>query len=264
MPQPPRVYKTPAVVLRHRKIGDTDMVLTLYSANLGKTEAVAKGVRKARSRMAGHVEPLMHATFMLAKGKTLDVVTQVETIEAFAGLRDDLERLSRAVYACELLDRFTEPHAENFPLYKLLIDTLRRIETRDDPDTPVRYYEMALLSEAGYRPELEQCVACRERLRAVTNYWSASAGGVVCGNCRVDESAVRSISANAVKLLRLLLHGRFNDVAAVKIDADLAVELERSLSEYLRWVLERDIRSAAFVETVRKRRLPRAPVVTRD
>ena len=264
MPQPPRVYKTPAVVLRHRKIGDTDMVLTLYTANLGKTEAVAKGVRKARSRMAGHVEPLMHATFLLAKGKTLDIVTQVETIEAFAGLRDDLDRLSRAVYACELLDRFTEPHAENFALYKLLIDTLRRIETRDDYDTPIRYYEMALLAEAGYRPELEECVACRERLRAVTNYWSAAAGGVVCANCRVDESAVRPISANAVKLLRLLLHGRFNDVATVKIDLDLSVELERSLSEYLRWVLERDIRSAAFVATVRKRRAPRAVAVARD
>ena len=149
MPQPPRVYKTPAIVLRHRKIGDTDMVLTLYTANIGKTEAVAKGVRKAKSRMAGHVEPLMHATFMLAKGKTLDVVTQVATIESFAGLRDDLDRLSRAVYACELLDRFTELHAENFALYKLLIDTLRRIETREDCGTPMREYEMALLVEAG-------------------------------------------------------------------------------------------------------------------
>ena len=89
MPQAPRVYKTPAIVLRQRKLGDTDKILTLYTANLGKLEAVVKGVRKTRSRLAGHVEPLTQATFMLAKGKSLDIVTQVETIESFQPLRDD-------------------------------------------------------------------------------------------------------------------------------------------------------------------------------
>src|SRR5437773_247463 len=78
-----RVYKPPAIVLRQRKLGDADKILTLYTANLGKIEAVAKGVRKTRSRLAGHVEPLTQATFMLAKGKSLDIVTQVETIESF-------------------------------------------------------------------------------------------------------------------------------------------------------------------------------------
>jgi DNA repair protein RecO (recombination protein O) len=258
MPQPPRVYKTPAVVLRQRRLGDVDKILTLYSANLGKVEAVAKGVRKAKSRLAGHVEPLTQATFMFARGKTLDVVTQVETIESFQGIRDDLERLAYALYACELLDRFTEPHAENFGLYRLLLDTLRRIEQRDDAAAPLRYYEMALLDEMGYRPELEECVACRSKLEAVTNYWTAAGGGVVCPACRRDESAVRPISPNAIKLLRLMLHGRWSDMSRVTIDPDLAVELERALGEYVRWVLERDVRSAAFIDEVRRRPRVRA------
>jgi DNA repair protein RecO (recombination protein O) len=257
MPQPPRVYKTPAIVLRHRNLGDADKIITLYTANLGKLDAVVKGARKTKSRLAGHAEPLAHATFMLAKGRSLDVVTQVETTEPFASLRDDLERMSRAIYVCELLDKFTEPHAENFGLYRLLLDTLRRIGSRDDVDTPVRYYEMTLLREMGYTPELDACVACRSKLSPETNYWSAGAGGVVCPNCRRDESAVRPISANAIKLLRLLLHGRFADVARVNVAPDLGVELERALGEYVRWVLERDVRSAAFVDTVR-RRAPRA------
>jgi DNA repair protein RecO (recombination protein O) len=264
VPQPPRVYKTPAIVLRNRRLGDTDKILTLYTANLGKVDAVVKGVRKTKSRMAGHVEPLTHATFMLAKGKSLDIVTQVETTESFAPLRDDLERMSRAIYACELLDKFTEPHAENFGLYRLLLDTLRRIGSADptgsgdDLDTPVRYYEMTLLHEMGYTPELDVCVACRVKLDPGTNYWSAGAGGVVGPECRREESAVRPISANAVKLLRLLLHGRFSDVARVNVDPELGVELERALGEYVRWVLERDVRSAAFIDAVRKRRAPRA------
>ncbi|MEX0749178.1 MAG: DNA repair protein RecO [Dehalococcoidia bacterium] len=263
MPQPPRVYKTPAIVLRQRRLGDADKILTLYTASLGQIDAVAKGVRKAKSRLAGHVEPLTQATFMLAKGKSLDIVTQVETIEAFQPLRDDLDRLSRAFYASELLDKFTEPHAENFGLYRLLLDTLRRLASEPDVDTPLRFYEMSLLFDAGYTPELEECVVCRERLQPVTNYWTAGGGGVVCQNCRSDEAAVRPISANAVKLLRLLLHGRYQDVTRVTIQGELASELERALGEYVRWVLERDIRSAAFIDTVRRRRAPRVPVAGR-
>ena len=154
MPQMPRVYSTLAIVLRQRRLGDADKILTLYTANFGKVDAVAKGVRKTRSRTAGHVEPLTQATFQLAKGKTLEVVTQVETIESFQVLRDDLERMSRALYVCELLDKFTETHEANFELYRLLLDTLRRLSTRDDIDMAVRFYEMALLDATGYRPEL--------------------------------------------------------------------------------------------------------------
>ena len=256
MPRP-RVYSTPAIVLRQRKLGDADKILTLYSASKGKLEAVAKGVRRSRSKLAGHVEPLSHANFQLAQGKSLDIVTQCETIESFADLRDDLDRMSRALYACELLDRFTEPREEHFDLYRLLLDTLRRIAARDDIDTPVRYMEMQLLHALGYRPELDECVTCRERLQPVTNYWTAGGGGVVCPRCRREEAAVRPISANAVKLLRLLLHASWNDVSRITIDASLALELERALIEYVRWVLERDVRSAAFIDTLRRPRLAR-------
>jgi DNA repair protein RecO (recombination protein O) len=258
MPQPPRVYKTAAIVLRHRKLGDADQVVTLYTANLGKLDAVAKGARKSKSRLAGHIQPLTQATFLLAQGKSLDIITQADTTESFQSLRDDLERLSRGLYACELLDKFTEPHADNFGLYRLLLDTLRRIAASADFDVPVRFYEMALLAEMGYAPELDECVACRAKLAPLVNYWTVSGGGVACPNCRVGESAVRPISANGIKLMRLMLHGRWPDVARVAVDGDLALELERSLGEYVRWVLERDVRSAAFIDTLRRRRPARA------
>jgi DNA repair protein RecO (recombination protein O) len=251
MPRP-RVFSTPAIVLRQRKLGDADKILTLYTANRGKLDAVAKGVRRSRSKLAGHVEPLAHASFQLAKGKNLDIVTQAESIEPFAEIRDDLDRMSRALYVCELLDRFTEPHEDNFNLYRLLIDTLRRIATRPDLDTPVRFFEMRLLDALGYRPELEECVTCRQRLRAITNYWTAGGGGVVCPGCRRDEATVRPISVNAVKVLRLFVHGTWSDAARVDIDPTLAMELERAMLEYIRWVLERDVRSAAFIDAARR------------
>ena len=89
MPRP-RVYKTQAVVLRQRKLGEADKIVTLFSPSRGKIDAVAKGVRRTKSRMSGHVEPLTFGPYLLAEGRDLDIITQAETVEAFGALRADL------------------------------------------------------------------------------------------------------------------------------------------------------------------------------
>src|SRR5581483_2273902 len=103
----PRVYRTEAIVLHHRELGEADKVLTLYSPDLGKFDAIAKGVRRPTSRKSGHLEELSHSTLLLAHGRTLEVVTQCELLESFAGLREDLSRLGAAVYLAELVERFS-------------------------------------------------------------------------------------------------------------------------------------------------------------
>ena len=111
MPRP-RVYKTEAIVLRHDPLGDTDKILTLYTPYLGKLRAVAKGVRRPTSKLAGHVEPLTRSAMMIARGRNLDIVTQSHTIDSFVSLRDDLVRTTQAIYSTELLELFT---VENDP-----------------------------------------------------------------------------------------------------------------------------------------------------
>ncbi|OGO50137.1 MAG: DNA repair protein RecO [Chloroflexi bacterium RBG_16_68_14] len=256
MPRPPRVYKTPAIVLRQRRLGDADKIVTLYTANHGKLDAVAKGVRRVKSRLAGHVEPLNHGSFLLAHGRNLDIITQAQTIESFQPLRNDLDRLSRALYAAELLDRSTEERAENFALYRLLLDTLRRLAQRDDLDLVLRFFEMSLLGQLGYRPELGQCVVCGRPLEAEENAWAPGASGVVCPRCQPGETALRPLSLNAFKLLRLLQGGRFQEVARVRIAPELGSELERHLRDAIHHALDRDVRSAAFLDMVRRK--PRA------
>jgi DNA repair protein RecO (recombination protein O) len=252
MPQPPRVYKTPAVVLRQRRLGDADKIITLYSASYGKLDAVAKGVRRVKSRLAGHVEPLNHASYLLARGRNLDIITQAQTIETFQPLRDDLDRLSRALYAAELVDRATEERSENFELYRLLLDTMHRLSHRDDQDIILRFFEMSLLSQLGYRPEVRQCVVCGRKLEAERNGWAPGAGGVVCPRCRPDEIHVTSLSVNALKVLRLLQAGDFREVARLRISAELGGEMERHLRNAVHYALDRDVRSAAFLDAVRK------------
>ena len=258
MPKPPRVYSSPAIVLRQRKLGDADKIVTLYTANFGKVDAVAKGVRRLTSRLAGSVEPLSHGSFMLAHGRSLDIITQAQPIETFQPLRDDLGRLSHALYAAELIDRATEERSENFALYRLLLDTLRRLAQNYDQDVVLRFFEMSLLGELGYRPELLQCVICHDPSKDECRYISPSAGGIVCSDCRPPEIVLHGITPHALQVLRVLQFGSFRQVEELQPDAQLGEELERHLRDAFHYALERDVRSASFLDLVRRRFRPTA------
>jgi DNA repair protein RecO (recombination protein O) len=249
---PPRVYKTEAIVLRQRKLGEADKIVTLFTPNYGKLEAVAKGVRRPKSRLAGHLEVLTYTSAMLAQGRNLDVVTQAQAIESFAPLREDLDRLSRALYAAELVDRFSPEGAESFHIFQLLLTTLRRLAAGASADVALRYFEMQLLNLAGFQPQLHNCLGCRRPLMPVSNYFSPAAGGVLCPSCGSGTVSSRPLSVSALKVMRLLQSGGFGGVLRVKIGSALAREIEFHLRAYVIHVLERDVRSAAFIDRLRR------------
>jgi len=156
-----RSFRVDAVVLRHSDYGEADRLLTLYTRQLGKTRAIAKGARKIASRKAGHIEPFTHVRLQLAKGRDTLIVTQADTVDAYLSLRDDLILTSQASYVLELLDRFTyEDETENSAIFRLLTDTLTRLASNFDPWLVIRYYEIRLLDHLGFRPQLFECANC--------------------------------------------------------------------------------------------------------
>ncbi|KXK11387.1 MAG: DNA repair protein RecO [Chloroflexi bacterium OLB14] len=160
-----RSFRASAVVLRHADWGEADRVLTLYTREQGIVRALAKGARKVTSRKAGHLQPFTHITIQLAKGRDLLIVTQVETINAFLPLHDDLNKTSYAAYVVELLLRFSvEDEGGNPSIFKLLTDTLERIEKDSDSWLAIRYYEMRLLDAVGFRPHLFECANCSREI----------------------------------------------------------------------------------------------------
>lgn len=260
----PRVYKTEGIVLRHRKLGEADKVLTIYTPRLGKLEAVAKGVRRPTSRLAGHVEVLTRTSLLLAHGRTLDVVTQAQELESSRPLWEDLERLGWAAYAAELVDRCTPERQEHEAVYRLLLETLRRLRERDDLDLVLRYFEVQLLALLGYRPHLDACVSCGEPLRPLpepgapgaTNYYSPSAGGATCPECGRRETAASPLSVNGLKVLRLFQRSGFQEAARVRLTPELGRELERHLRSSIRFILERDVRATEFLDRLRRGTAP--------
>jgi DNA repair protein RecO (recombination protein O) len=250
MPKP-HVYKTQAIVLRQRKLGEADKIVTLYTSHGGKVDAVAKGVRRTKSRLAGHLEPLTLGAYLIAEGRDLDIVTQAETVQAYPHLRDDLERLTRGLYCAELVDRLTPDRSEGNPIYRLLEQTLTFLNAAPDFEVAVRRFELHLLEELGYRPALAACATCYKPLQPQANYWSVSGGGAICPDCADASLHLAPLSLNALKVLRLLERGSFEEGARVRLSGELGTELESCLTNYVRYVMEREVRSTRFVQTLR-------------
>lgn len=258
----PRLYKTEAIVLRGRRLGEADRILTLYTPAFGKIDAKAKGVRKTTSRMSGHLQPFTRCMLALAQGHVSDVVTGCETLESFQPLREDLDRLSRAVYACELIDRMVPEHVPGYPTYRLLLDTLRRLQKDADTDGALRFFEMRLMDQSGFRPRLDTCVGCGQALQPEQNFFAPQAGGAVCRSCVPGLAGPRVLSLNGLKVLRLLQRGAYNDIARLRMPPELAEEVERHLRSYIVTVLERDVNSAAFIEKLRRDGYRNQPIET--
>ncbi len=247
-----RLYRTQAIVLRRSDFGEADRLLTLYTPELGKFKAIAKGVRKPTSRKAGHNELFTHSQLLIAKGRTLDIVTQAETIEAFPSLREDLWRTTHAYYAAELLDRFTEEGIENRPLFDLLLATLGWLSEERDLDLVTRFYELRLLALVGYRPQLFQCVGCHTQIESATCLFSSTEGGILCSRCGEGQPQAQEMPLNALKALRFMQTNDYRLCRRLRLGRALHGELEDIMQRYITYLLERKLKSVEFLRRLRR------------
>jgi len=248
----PRTYQTEAIVIKKTKLGEADRILTLYTPHLGKIQAKARGVRRPKSKLAGHLELLTHSLVSLARGRNLDVIIGSQTINSFLKLKSDLWLTSCALYITELINQFTADNVENYPLFELLRETLEQLSQMGNKELALRYFELHLLDQVGYRPQLRQCVSCQQPLEPVVNCFCPSSGGMLCPGCSPGQPPSYPLSVNAQKVLRLLQNSDFSTVSRLKIDAQLSQELERVMSGYLKYLLEREVKSAAWLDRLKE------------
>jgi DNA repair protein RecO (recombination protein O) len=244
-----RVYRTEAVIIRRSDFGEADRLLTLLTPQ-GKRRVVAKGARKTTSRLAGHIELFTHTSLLLAVGRNLDIVTQSMILHSFDTLRGDLRRIGAAYYAAELIDRLTEEEDENRPAFELLVATLAALDISRNVDLALRFYELHLLGYSGYRPHLYHCAACQEALTEEANRFSPASGGVLCPRCAAGDRATMPMSLGAFKLLRFLQAQPLEAIDRLNISSAVREEAEQLLRAYIRRILERDLKSVAFLEEV--------------
>ncbi|HLO31430.1 MAG TPA: DNA repair protein RecO [Anaerolineales bacterium] len=248
-----RSFRVDAVVLRHSDYGEADRLLTLYTRQLGKTRALAKGARKIASRKAGHIEPFTYVKLQLAKGRDMLILTQADTVEAYQPLREDLILTSHASYVLELLDRFTyQDETENSAIFRLLTDTLARLASKANPWTVVRYYEMRLLDHLGFRPQLFECANCRREILPEDQFFSFSAGGVICPRCGQGLRNVKPISVETLKYLRHFQRSSYPDAARAHPSPEVQNESESLMQGYFTYLLERELNTPGFLKSIKE------------
>jgi DNA repair protein RecO (recombination protein O) len=247
-----RLYRTEAIILRRSDFGEADRLLTLFTPRYGKRRVIAKGVRKTTSRRAGHVELFNRVDVQLATGRNLDIVTDAQIIDAFKDLHEALPRLSHAYYVAELVDKLTVEEEENWPVYKLLVDTFTALNSSGVLDLVARHFELHLLNLVGYRPYLFQCAICQEQLTEEADRWSPGGGGMLCPRCAAREPHALPISLPAFKALRYLQR---EPIAATedlqRLSEPLRREIEHVLRATVRPILERELKSVEFLDAVR-------------
>jgi DNA repair protein RecO (recombination protein O) len=246
-----RAFRTEAIILKRRDMGEADRLLTLLTPRHGKLDVIAKGARKPTSQKTGHVELFTRADMLIHAGREIGVAVQAEMVEPYLGLRENLKRSAYANYAAELLDRFTAHAEEDYTaLFSLLDDTLKRLADDDDPRLAVRYYEIRMLDLLGFRPELLECVIGRDPIMPEDQFFSHVQGGVVCPQHAHLSKGAFPISMVALKLMRHMQRSGYKQVKSLKVSPQLHVEVERVMLGYITHILERKLQSVEFLRLI--------------
>ena len=248
----PRRYSTDAIVLSRFDYGEADRILTLITPGSGKLKAIAKGIRRPKSRLGGSLEPFAELHVALARGRTFEVVTEVSVGHAWLNLRDSLESAATAWYLAELADRSLEERHAAEPVYALLRRAYELLDAGMAPGRVARWYEMHLADELGVRPEVDRCVECDRALEVDGRFrWVPPLGGVLCETCPGPPHERTGLSLDALKLLKAYQRQDVEAIAALRLVAATEREVETALRDFLRHVLEREARSLAFLDEIR-------------
>ena len=235
------LYRERGVVLRTIKLGEADRIVSIVTEHRGKVRAVAKGVRKTKSRFGARLEPLMHVSLQLYEGRgELDIVTQAETIDAFRSVREDLDRLTQATALLEAVDHLVQEKEENPRLLQMLLGALRTLDAGPAPLVVPAFF-WKLLAQEGFTPILDECASCGGVSDLVA--FDLETGGVLCRN---DASGAPRITPAALSLLRRMLGGELVAVLAEPASA-AGYEVEHLATRSLEAHVERRMRSMGLL-----------------
>jgi DNA repair protein RecO (recombination protein O) len=250
------LYRDDGIVLRTQKLGEADRIVTILTRRNGRVRAVGKGVRRTKSRFGARLEPFTHVDLLLYTGRSLDVITQAETVRAYGEpLAVDYPRYTSGTAMLETAERFTPIEKE--PLIRqflLLVGGLRALgEGVHDPRLVLDAYLLRTLAVAGYAPALDECAVCGtpdsvspEETTTGSRSFSVAAGGLTCRSCRPAGAASPAVAT--VGLMRALLRGDWAQADASQ--ARHQVESSSLVAAYVQWHLEHSIRSLRHVEHV--------------
>lgn len=253
--------KTEAFILKTRDYRDTSLLAVFYTKDFGKIHGIIKGVRDSRYRYGSTLEPfsLNEILFYRRKrGGDLHQVTQVDVLDMYFDIRQDLEKLSYASYFAEALDQLVDLEESNPSLFYLLKDTLEFMSSGASPKRSARIFELKLLMILGLIPELKSCVVCGA-LSPEPAYFSVTLGGVHCKSCGVSGAVASRIhtdakipslpvSKGALNFMEHVMRQPVKELNHVKVAQEVGEEVEKLLRRFVDFHLQNKLKSVVFLE----------------
>lgn len=245
-------YQADAIVLRRLDYGEADRILTILSREHGKFAAIAKGARRSKARNGSALDLFSRSRMMLAKGRNLDVVAQVERNGDVRHISGDVKRTAYASLVAEVVDKVLEDRHPVDDIFELVVVTLGRLNAPERSSrADAAWFLMRVLDLLGYRPQLSHCPSCNDELPVAAGWFSPLLGGVLCAKCAGDTQAGSPLSVNGLKVLRLMAADDADLYDRLRLSVELLKEVEQALEAQLEYHLDRHLKSLDFIRSIR-------------
>lgn len=242
-------YFVQGIVIKRRDLGESDRLITILTKEKGKITAIARGSRKAKSKLKGYLELFRYDYFNLAVGKVFDIITAAETLETFDGFSRSLKKLSLASYCIEVTDRLVGEREPLEAVFDLLLESLRFLKKNSRHlDLLPSYFILSLGSLLGFQPEFYRSVASDKKLAMNDElFYSAQGGGLLSAKEAASEMDAFSVSHKAVKVLRLLTESAPGVLVQLKLDPATTDEVKKVAAAFSELILEEKPKSESLL-----------------
>ena len=249
-PRRNRLYNAHGVILRRRDVGEADRIVIVYTSEFGKRSFSARGSRKTTSTIAGQIEPFSQVRLLVSQARSVDIISQAESINVFPSLRLNERTIATAGLMIELVDAMTPEEQPNSDVSELLVASLTLIDNGHDPTLILVAYQLGLLRHLGYRPQLGRCSMCGSELTLEDQGFNLETG-VVCPACRRNNPDAVDVCADTLKLMRAIDRGDLGLLLALKLNPGVIGQADSILAGYTQRIIGRPSRAREVYRDLR-------------
>ena len=242
------IVKTEGIVLKTFDFRETSRIATFFTRDFGKVKGVLKGIRKDPKKFGSSIEKFSvnDIVYYQYRNNDIHLVSHCDMKDYFSGLRQDLERMTAASYASELIDTLMPAEEQNLEIYNLMQVFLKSLQSAPDISKLIQTFQIKILSLSGFQPHLEACVRCNQNVADAPRF-SLRLGGLLCGTCKDSSGEATSISLGAVASILHIQKNNWDGALRLGMAPFVKKELKYVLNHFLVFHLERHLRSTRFL-----------------
>jgi len=234
-------FNIKALILNRKPFSEDGSKVTVYSENLGKLELMARGAKKIKSKLAGHLEPISLAEIMAVRGRQYNYIGAAVSKNCYVNIKNNFNKIKAAGQAIKVFNLIIKPGQSDQDIFSLLknyFDFLDGASVKPDYDLFVQLFIFKLLIKLGHKPELYNCVNCRKKISPSGNKFDLARGGLVCVKClpKPERAHQLIISENSIKILRLADKSDFKELDKINLSSNIKKEILNIVSLFFSYI----------------------------